>query len=114
MGNARNFAFWIVLFFLMIVLFTLFNNGSTTSSGRSIGYSDFLQRVEAGDVSRVVIDGETLRVTDRSGTAYTTIRPSGENPTERLLESDVAVEARPQERSGLMSALSVWLPFLLL
>ncbi|MCW1934664.1 ATP-dependent zinc metalloprotease FtsH [Pararhodobacter zhoushanensis] len=114
MGNARNFAFWIVLFFLMIVLFTLFNNGSTTSTGRTVGYSDFLQRVEAGDVSRVVIDGETLRVTDRQGQAFTTIRPSGENPTDRLIASNVSVEARPQERSGLMSALSVWLPFLLL
>ena len=114
MGNARNFAFWIVLFFLMIVLFTLFNNGAGTTAGRTVGYSDFLQRVEAGDVSRVVIDGETLRVTDRSGQAYTTVRPSGENPTDRLIDANVSVEARAQERSGLMSALSVWLPFLLL
>ncbi|MCL4675912.1 MAG: ATP-dependent zinc metalloprotease FtsH [Pararhodobacter sp.] len=114
MGNARNFAFWIVLFFLMIVLFTLFNNGSSTTSGRTVGYSDFLQRVEAGDVSRVVIDGETLRVTDRTGQVYSTIRPSGENPTDRLIAANVSVEARAQERSGLMSALSVWLPFLLL
>jgi len=113
-GNARNFAFWIVLFFLMIVLFSLFNNGQSTNTGRTIGYSDFLQRVEAGDVSRVVIDGESLRVTDRSGQTYTTIRPAGENPTERLLASNVSIEARAQERSGLMSALSVWLPFLLL
>ena len=114
MGNARNFAFWIVLFFLMIVLFTLFNNGSSTTSGRTVGYSDFLQRVEAGDVSRVIIDGETLRVTDRTGQVYTTIRPSGENPTDRLIAANVSVEARAQERSGLMSAISVWLPFLLL
>ncbi|MCB1344833.1 MAG: ATP-dependent metallopeptidase FtsH/Yme1/Tma family protein, partial [Rhodobacteraceae bacterium] len=114
MGNARNFAFWIVLFFLMIVLFTLFNNGSSTTTGRTVAYSDFLQRVDAGDVSRVVIDGETLRVTDRGGQVYTTIRPGGENPTDRLIAAHVSVEARPQERSGLMSAISVWLPFLLL
>jgi cell division protease FtsH len=113
-GNARNFAFWIVLFFLMIVLFSLFNNGQSTQSGRTIGYSDFLTRVDAGDVSRVVIDGETLRVTDRSGQVYTTIRPQGENPTERLLSSNVSIEARAQERSGLMSVVGVWLPFLLL
>ncbi|MGR3482164.1 ATP-dependent zinc metalloprotease FtsH, partial [Salipiger marinus] len=53
-------------------------------------------------------------VTDSSGQVYSTIRPAGENPTERLIDSNVAVEARPQERSGLMSAISVWLPFLLL
>ncbi len=114
MGNARNFAFWIVLFFMMIVLFSLFNNGQGTQSGRTVGYSDFLSRVDAGDISRVVIDGETLRVTDRSGQTFTTVRPDGENPTERLLAADVSVEARPQERSGFLSALSLWLPFLLL
>jgi ATP-dependent Zn protease len=67
MGNARNFAFWIVLFFLMIVLFSLFSNGQPGQTGRTLSYSEFLTRVEAGDVSRVLIDGEQLRVTDRSG-----------------------------------------------
>ncbi|WP_209426469.1 ATP-dependent zinc metalloprotease FtsH [Pararhodobacter sp. SW119] len=114
MGNARNFAFWIVLFFMMIVLFSLFNNGQNQQTGRTIAYSEFLQRVDAGDVNRVVIDGENLRVTDRQGQVFTTVRPDGENPTERLLASNVAVEARPQQRSGLLSALTVWLPFLLL
>jgi cell division protease FtsH len=113
-GNARNFAFWIVLFFLMIVLFSLFSNGQSGQTGRTLSYSEFLTRVQAGDVSRVLIDGEQLRVTDRSGQVYTTIRPAGENPTERLLSQNVTVEARAQERSGLMSAISVWLPFLLL
>ncbi len=113
-GNARNFAFWIVLFFMMIVLFSLFSNGQQQQTGRTIAYSEFLQRVDAGDVSRVVIDGENLRVTDRQGQVYTTVRPDGENPTERLLASNVAVEARPQQRSGLLAALTVWLPFLLL
>jgi cell division protease FtsH len=113
-GNAKNFAFWIVLFFMMIVLFSLFNTGQEQQTGRTIAYSEFLQRVDAGDVSRVVIDGENLRVTDRAGQLYTTIRPDGENPTDRLLAHNVAVEARPQQRSGLLSALTVWLPFLLL
>ena len=114
MGNAKNFAFWIVLFFMMIVLFSLFNNGQNQQSGRTIAYSEFLQRVDGGDVSRVVIDGENLRVTDRQGQVFSTVRPDGENPTERLLAQNVAVEARPQQRSGLLSALTVWLPFLLL
>jgi cell division protease FtsH len=113
-GNAKNFAFWIVLFFMMIVLFSLFSNGQNQQTGRTLAYSEFLQRVDAGDVSRVVIDGENLRVTDRQGQVYSTVRPDGENPTERLLAADVAVEARPQQRSGLLSALTVWLPFLLL
>ena len=62
MGNARNFAFWIVLFLLMIMLFNMFSNGSSTSSARSVNYSDFITRVDNNEVSRVTIDGEAYRL----------------------------------------------------
>ncbi|MEZ5751457.1 MAG: ATP-dependent zinc metalloprotease FtsH [Paracoccaceae bacterium] len=114
MGNARTIMLWVGLFVAMMLAFSLFNSGSTTATGRTVAYSDFLQRVAAGEVSRVVIDGEDLRVTDRSGGVYTTIRPEGENPTDRLIEANVAVEARAQERSVLMSTLASLFPILLL
>jgi cell division protease FtsH len=113
-GNARNFAFWIVLFFMMVMLFSVFNNSQNGTTGRTVGYSEFLQRVEAGDVARVIVNGEQLRVTDRQGQVYTTIRPEGENPTERLLAANVTVEARAQQQSGVMSLLMTLLPFALL
>jgi cell division protease FtsH len=114
LGNARNFAFWIVLFVLMIMLFNMFSNSQGTSSARTVNYSDFVERVESGAVSRVTIDGERIVFVGRDGQQYTTIRPDDTTLTQRLLDADVPVEARAQQQSGFMSTLMLWLPFLLL
>ncbi len=114
MGNARNFAFWIVLFLLMIMLFNMFSTGQSTNSARSVAYSDFISRVDSGEVSRVTIDGERVVFVGRDGQQYTTVRPDDQGLTERLLAAEIPVEARPQQQSGFLSTLMLWLPFLLL
>ncbi|MFM1863899.1 MAG: hypothetical protein RLZ26_2421 [Pseudomonadota bacterium] len=114
MGNARNIAFWVVLFLLVLALFNLFSNGQSTSGARSISYSDFIQRVEDGAVSSVTLDGERVIVRASDGTQYVAIRPAGENIADRLLAQGVEVRAEPQEQSGILSIISLWLPFLVL
>jgi cell division protease FtsH len=114
LGNVRNIAFWIVLFLLILALFNLFNGNQSTSSARSISYSEFIQRVEDRAVASVVLDGERVIITARDGRQFVTVRPQGENVAERLIASDVEVRVEPQEQSGLMSLISLWLPFLVL
>ncbi|MGY6696080.1 MAG: ATP-dependent zinc metalloprotease FtsH [Roseinatronobacter sp.] len=114
MGNARNFAFWIVLFLLMIMLFNMFSNGQSTSSARSVGYSEFISRVDNNEVSRVTIDGERIVFVGSDGQQYSTVRPDDATLTQRLLDAQIPVEARPQQQSGFLSTLMLWLPFLLL
>ncbi len=50
-GNARNIAFWVVLFLLILALFNLFSGGQTTMASRTVGYSDFIAQVEKGTVT---------------------------------------------------------------
>ncbi len=114
MGNARNIAFWVVLFLLILALFNLFSGGQSTMASRSISYSEFVQRVDAGEVASVTLDGEKVLIRGRDGQQYQTIRPDGDDITDRLLARDVSVEARPQQQSGFFSILSLWLPFLIL
>ncbi|MEM6897822.1 MAG: ATP-dependent metallopeptidase FtsH/Yme1/Tma family protein, partial [Pseudomonadota bacterium] len=45
MGNARNFAFWIVLFLLLLALFRLFSGDSNTGSATTLSYSEFVDAV---------------------------------------------------------------------
>ncbi len=73
MGNARNIAFWVVLFVLILALFNMFSGGSNTMSSRSISYSDFLSRVDEGAVSSVVLDGERVMIRTKDGTQLVTI-----------------------------------------
>jgi cell division protease FtsH len=53
-----------------------------------------------------------VRGTD--GTRFATIRPANEQITDRLLAKGVKVSAEAQEQSGLLSVISLWLPFLVL
>ncbi|MCB2128828.1 MAG: ATP-dependent metallopeptidase FtsH/Yme1/Tma family protein, partial [Rhodobacteraceae bacterium] len=118
MGNARNIAFWVVLFLLILALFNLFGNGQTTMNARTLSYSEFVQKVDAGDVSAVVIDGEQVEFQTKDGKSFVTVKPAGEELNDKLVESliakDVSVKAKPQEQSGFFSLLGVWLPFLVL
>jgi cell division protease FtsH len=113
-GNTKNIAFWIILFLLMVALFNVFSNGSRGSMGREISYSDFLNRVEEGQVAAVRLDGERVYITTTDGVSFQTIQPRNTDVLPDLREHGVEIQAAPQEQSGFMSALGLWLPFLLL
>ncbi|MBD3765836.1 MAG: ATP-dependent zinc metalloprotease FtsH [Rhodobacterales bacterium] len=113
-GNARNIAFWVVLFLLILALFNLFSGSQGTVASRSISYSDFIARVDAGDVSSVTLDGERVLIRTKDGAALSTVKPEGEEITPQLIARDVEVRVEPQEQSGIMSLISLWLPFLVL
>ncbi len=55
MGNARNIAFWVVLFLLILFLFNMFNGTTTTQTSRNLSYSEFMQRVDEDDAGGVLL-----------------------------------------------------------
>ncbi|TCO72985.1 ATP-dependent zinc metalloprotease FtsH [Rhodovulum euryhalinum] len=114
MGNARQIAFWVVLFLLILALFNLFSGGQGTMASRTISYTEFLQSVESGAVSSVTIDGERAVIRDTDGTTVTTILPKGADITDRLLEKNVDVRAEPQEQNGILAYIGTLLPFIIL
>ncbi|WP_284163592.1 ATP-dependent zinc metalloprotease FtsH [Frigidibacter sp. SD6-1] len=118
MGNARNIAFWVVLFVLILALFNLFSGNQATLSARTLSYSDFIAKVDAGDVKSVTIDGEQLIVKTGDGSQWVTIKPEGEELNnqlvDRLIGKNVDVVAEKQSQSGFMSLFGVWLPFIVL
>ncbi len=114
MGNARNIAFWVVLFLLILALFNLFSGGQSAMSSRSISYSDFVEAVDAGDVTNVTLDGEKVMFRGRDGQDYVTIKPEGSEIADKLIDQGVAVNAKAQEQSGFTTVLMTFLPFILL
>ena len=114
MGNARNIAFWVVLFLLILALFKMLDPSATTSSTASVPYSDFIQRVDSGNVASVTVDGENLGVTASDGAKYSVIAPRDDKLVDRLIAKSVEVKAKSQEQSGIFSLISLWLPFIVL
>ncbi|WP_101067456.1 ATP-dependent zinc metalloprotease FtsH [Roseovarius salinarum] len=114
MGNARNIAFWVVLFLLILALFNLFSGSGNTLQSQSISYSEFITQLEEGNVSQVTLDGENVRFRGADGNNYTTIKPEDAEITQRLIDQGIEVNAESQEQSGFQTFLISLLPFLLL
>ena len=114
MNNARSIAFWVVLFLLILALFQLISGGQSSIANNTISYSDFVERVETGDVSNATIDGERIVFRGTDNRDYVTIQPEGADTTKTLIDNNVTFSAKPQEQSGFMTILMTFLPFLLL
>ncbi len=114
MGNARNFAFWVVLLLLVLALFNLFNGSSSNLQSREKSYSDFITDVDSGKVNAVTLDGEQVRFITTDGQSYVAIKPGDTEVTSLLIENNIPVRAEKQQQSGLQSFLVTLLPFVLL
>ncbi|PIE13438.1 MAG: cell division protein FtsH [Rhodobacterales bacterium] len=114
MGNARNIAFWVVLFLLILALFNLFSGSGNTLQSREISYSEFVTAVEDGQVSQVTLDGEQVRFRGNDGKDYVTIKPEDAKVTDLLIGKQIPLTAQAQEQSGFQTFILSLLPFLLL
>ncbi|MEO1315974.1 MAG: ATP-dependent zinc metalloprotease FtsH [Pseudomonadota bacterium] len=114
MGNAKNLAFWAILILLLVTLFSVFQDGSGNGSGREISYSEFINRVEAGEISEATIDGETVVAQTTGRDRVVTVQPRDADTVEVLRENNVNINVEPQERGGLLSTLGFWLPMLII
>lgn len=114
MGNARNLVFWVVLFLLVMALFSLFSGGQGTGLSNEKSYSEFVTSVEGGAVAQVTLDGEQIRYRGTNGQNYIAIMPRDAEVTELLISNDVPVRADQQEQSTFTSFLVGLLPFVLL
>ena len=114
MGNARNLAFWAVLFLLILALFNVFSNGQQSINSTSVSYSEFVSAVDNGEVTSVTLDGEKVRYVGSDGTTFSTIKPVETEITDKLIDKGIAVTAESQQQSGLQSIFMLLLPVLLL
>ena len=115
MGNARNLAFWVVLFVLVISLFNLFGSGQGAQAANEKSYSELVQAIDAGAVAEARIDGEKLLYRGSDGRTYQVI--IGADNTEvadLLVAKGVSLTIEAQEQSGVATFLVGLLPFVLL
>ena len=112
MGNARNIAFWLVLFLLIFALFSMFNPNDGLQN-REISYSEFVKAVESDTINAVTLDGEQVRFR-MDGKDFVAIKPVDATVTDLLIANDVAVTAEKQETSSFQGFILSLIPFLLL
>ena len=110
----KNVLLWVVI---ALILMTVFNNlGSQRQAANTIMYSDFLESVERGSVTRVRFDGDQITGI-RDGAAFTTNSPETNNSAliGDLSKAGVQFESAPPENPNMLfSVLLSWFPMILI
>ncbi len=97
----------------MIVLFNLFNQPQT--SQLKLSYTDFLSRVDEGEVLQVKIQGQKISGVMVGDKRFVTFNPDDPALVQHLLKNKIEVVAEPEEEAPWYMTLFIsWFPMLLL
>ena len=113
----RNVGFYLLIILVAISIIDYFSTRNTTK--QEVGYTNFLQQVDEGKVTKVVLIQNTIRGTLSDGTEFTTITPDAPNSDPKLFEKlaakGVEINAEnPPEPPWWSTMFSSLLPILLL
>ncbi|MDE2581811.1 MAG: ATP-dependent metallopeptidase FtsH/Yme1/Tma family protein, partial [Rhodospirillales bacterium] len=113
---GRNLALWVIILLLLVVLFNLFQPGTSQAPSTQVAYSDFLHEVQQGKVRDVVIQGRTVSGQLSSGQTFATYTPEDPTLVSKLTAHNVRVIAKPRDadQNPLLHYLLSWFPMLLL
>ena len=110
----KNLALWVLIGLFMIVLFNLFNLPSAPSEDDLV-FSDFMMKLEKGEISEVLIKENFITGTLKDGKKFKTYAAEDPELVKRLREQNVRISARPpDENPWYITFLLSWGPMIFL
>lgn len=120
-STGKNMLIWLGILLGMIFLYKLFEGGMEQTAFSPLAYSDFIDRVQGGDVADVEVrqspeEGTVITGHFANGQAFKTQGLEDPNLVSMLRENNVHIAAAPSNSNSTFWSifLSSWLPFLLL
>ncbi|MBQ7606550.1 MAG: ATP-dependent zinc metalloprotease FtsH [Desulfovibrionaceae bacterium] len=111
---GRNLLLWVIIVAAMIMLFNMFQQSQPSMHNR-LSYTDFLGRVNDGQIVSVTIQGSNLIGKTADNQEVQAYAPRDLTLVNRLIEKNIEIKADPpEEQSWYVSALISWFPMLLL
>jgi len=110
---VKNILLWLLI---ALVLMSIFSNvGTKQNTAAQIPYSEFIERVNRGDVKSVVIESRVIRGKDVDEGRFATYMPVDDPQLiNDLIKNDVTVEGKPPEQHGLLMQIFInWFPIIL-
>ncbi|MFZ5523943.1 MAG: ATP-dependent zinc metalloprotease FtsH [Pseudomonadota bacterium] len=115
MNNFKSIAIWMVVALVLMTVFNQFNTRQQQTAQVQLDYSQFLDEVKQGHITKVTIEGHTLKATTSEGKRIASYAPSDLWMVSDLLKNGVSIEAKPEEEpSFLMNIFVSWFPMILL
>jgi cell division protease FtsH len=112
-SRAKNLIFWVVVGLFMILLFNLFSIPGQ-SPDEDVKFSDFISKVERGEISEVTIRGNNINGILKDGRSFKTYAVEYPDLVDTLRKSNVTIVAKPPEDNPwYITFLFQWAPFIL-
>ena len=110
----KNLALWLVIGLILIALFNAFNKPLTSQS--EVVFSEFMNEVENGQITEVMIQGDSISGKYADGRSFQTMAPPKDPDLIRTLRGKGVriVVVPPEQTSWYMSILISWFPMILL
>lgn len=117
MNNTnRNLLFWVLIAVALFGIFQILPGSSSRNPAPAIAFSEFLNDVNNGKVSEVIIRGNHIAGKNKDERPFTTYAPQDLTLVPRLIDKGIHVKAAPpeEEMPSLLHIFLSWLPFILL
>ena len=116
MNFRKNMAVWVIIALLIFTLFNLFQGASTRGPHQPLAFSDFLAKVNGGEINDVTIQGQKITGHYTGGGEFKTYAPDDPTLIPNLNKKGIRISALPidDEVPSLFGILISWFPMLLL
>jgi len=114
---GKTLLIWITISILVLLFYNFFfsEKGFYSNFNTNISYSEFLAKVNNGDIKEVTIEGKKITAKLDSGESIITYAPEDAELITLLKKKNVKITAKPEnQNSWITSFLISWLPFLIL
>jgi ATP-dependent Zn protease len=111
---GKNLALFLIIAFLLVAVFNLFQSSTNHGAQPPMAYSDFAAEVEKGQVKQVLINGRQLAGVLTDGRSFNTIEPGDPTLVQHLLAAKVNVKVLSEDENppSLLNIAVSWFPLL--
>ncbi|BAU22830.1 cell division protein FtsH [Caldimicrobium thiodismutans] len=113
---AKGLIVWILLGALILLIYNFFFTETNFYSTLSLSYSDFLEKVEKGEIKEVTIEGKRAYGKFLNNKDFSTyILPEDRDLLALLKRQGIKINVRPENQNSWITTFLVsWLPFIIL
>lgn len=113
---AKGLLVWILLGALILFIYNFFFTKTNFYSSLSLSYSDFLEKVEKGEVKEITIEGKQAYGKLLDNKEFTTyILPEDRELLTLLKRQGIKINVRPENQNNWITTFLIsWLPFIIL
>ncbi len=111
----KSIGIWLVVAMVLMTVFNQFTTRQQQTAQVKIDYSQFMEEVKQGNITKVTIEGRTLKAVTSDGKRINSYAPQDLWMVSDLIKNGVTIEAKPEEEQSFLMGLFVsWFPMLLL